>query len=38
MQPRRVAELRYLEQSEIRSTGEEYFATEMKKLHIHIRE
>jgi hypothetical protein len=38
MQPRGVAELRDLEQSEIRSTGAEYFAAEMQKLHSQIRE
>jgi hypothetical protein len=38
MQPRGVAELRDLEQSDFRSARVEDFATEMKKLHIHIRE
>jgi hypothetical protein len=38
MQPRGVAELRDLEQSEIRSVGAEYFAAEMQKLHSQIRE
>jgi hypothetical protein len=37
MQPRGVSELRDLEQSEIRSTGAEYFAAEMQKLHSQIR-
>jgi hypothetical protein len=37
MQPRGVSELRNLEQSEIRSSGEEYFAAEMQKLHSLIR-
>jgi hypothetical protein len=36
MQPRGVAELRDLEQSEIRSAGAEYFAAEMQKLHNQI--
>jgi hypothetical protein len=38
MQPRGVDELRYLEQSEIRSTGAENFTAEMQKLHSQIRE
>jgi transposase InsO family protein len=33
MQPRRVSELRDLEQSDIRITGEKYFVEEMQKLH-----
>jgi hypothetical protein len=37
MQPRGVSELRELEQSEIRSAGEKYFAAEMQKLHSQIR-
>jgi hypothetical protein len=36
MQPRGVAELRDLEQSEIISAGEEDFAAEMKKIHSYI--
>jgi hypothetical protein len=36
MQPRGVAKLRYLGQSEIRSVGVEYFAAEMQKLHSQI--
>jgi hypothetical protein len=38
MQPRGLSELRYLEQSEFRRVGEEYFATKIQKLHNHIRE
>jgi hypothetical protein len=38
MQPRGVAELRDLEQSEIRSVGAEYFVVEMQKIHSQIRE
>jgi hypothetical protein len=38
MQPRGIYKLRDLEQSEIRSAGEEYFATKMQNLHSHIRE
>jgi hypothetical protein len=38
MQPRGVAELRDLEQSEIRSAGAEYFVAGMQKLHIQIKE
>jgi hypothetical protein len=37
MQPRGVSKLRDLEQSEIGSVGEEYFAAEMQKLHSHIK-
>jgi hypothetical protein len=37
MQPRGVSELRDMGQSEIRSTGEEYFVAEMQKLHSQIR-
>ena len=37
MEPRGVSELRELEQSEIRSVGEEDFATEMKNLHSQIK-
>jgi hypothetical protein len=37
MQPKGVYDLRELEQSEIRSAREEYFATEMQKLHRKIR-
>jgi hypothetical protein len=33
MQPRGLSELRYLEQSEIRSIGADYFAAEMQRLH-----
>jgi hypothetical protein len=38
MHPRGVSELRYLEQSEFRSVGEEGFAAAMKELHDKIRE
>jgi hypothetical protein len=38
MQPRGVYELRDLEEGEIRSVGEEDFATEMEKLHSQIKE
>jgi hypothetical protein len=38
MQPRGVAELRDLEQSEIISIGADNFVVEMKKLHSQIRE
>jgi hypothetical protein len=37
MQPRGVYELRELEQSEIRSVGEKYFAAKMERLHSQIR-
>jgi hypothetical protein len=36
MQPRRVSELRDLEQSGIRSIGAEDFSIDMKKIHIQI--
>jgi hypothetical protein len=38
MKPRGVAELRDLEQREIRSIGKEDFAAEMRKLHSQIRD
>jgi hypothetical protein len=38
IQPRGIIELRDLNQDEFTSVGEEYFATEMKKLHDRIRE
>lgn len=38
VQPRGVSKLRDLEQGEIRSPREEYFAVEMQKLHKQIRE
>jgi len=37
MQPRGVSKMRDLEQSDIRRTGEEYFSTEMQRLHRQIR-
>jgi hypothetical protein len=38
MKTRGVSELRYLEQSEFRSVGEEAFAAKMQELHSKIRE
>jgi hypothetical protein len=38
MNPRRVSELRNMENNEFRSTGEKDFVAEMHKLHNHIKE
>jgi hypothetical protein len=38
MNPRGGSDLKYLEQSEFRRTGAEYFATKMQKLHNQIKE
>jgi hypothetical protein len=37
MQPKGVSELRDLEQSEIKSAGEEYFSTKMERVHSQIK-